>query len=173
MSAVPEDRRAPSARAKVAIDDADADRRIATARARGLRIVLTNGAFDLLHVGHVRALEDAKCRGGFLVVGVNSDASVRLSKGPQRPVIPEAERAEIVASLACVDLVVLFGEKTADALVRRVKPQVYAKGRDYAPEKVPERAAVEESGGKIVAVGDPKDHATSDLVARIRGGEVG
>lgn len=171
MSAAP-DPRAASAR-KIAADDADLARRVAAARSRGLRVVLTNGAFDLLHVGHVRALEDAKAHGGFLVVGVNSDASVRASKGPTRPVVPEAERAELVAALGCVDCVALFPERSAEALIRRVRPDVHAKGRDYRADTVPERGVVEELGGVVAIVGDPKDHATTDVVARIRSGAVG
>lgn len=166
-------RRAPSFARKVVRDGVELDRRVAAARAAGLRVVLTNGAFDLLHVGHVRALEDAKRLGGFLLVGVNSDASVRAAKGPKRPVVPEAERAELVAALGCVDLVYVFDDRTAEPLVRRVRPDVHAKGRDYAADGVPERAAVEACGGRVAIVGDPKDHATTDVVARIRAGDVG
>jgi len=149
--------------------DSDAfDSQIARRRQAGARIVLTNGAFDLFHVGHLRALEDAKSRGDFLVVGVNSDASVRLGKGPGRPVVPEAERAEIVAGIGCVDLVTLFGERDARRLIERVRPRIHAKGRDYTEQNVPERELVRSLGGEVAIVGDPKDHATTDLIARIR-----
>jgi D-glycero-beta-D-manno-heptose 1-phosphate adenylyltransferase len=168
-AAKPGDPRAPSAKAKV-VDAAEASKRADAARAKGARVVLTNGAFDLLHVGHVRALEDAKSRGDFLVVGVNTDASVRASKGPTRPIVPEAERAELVAALGCVDCVVLFSETTAEALVRRVRPRIYAKGRDYRGDDLPERDAVLSVGGEIALVGDPKDHSTTDVVARIQAG---
>jgi rfaE bifunctional protein nucleotidyltransferase chain/domain len=118
----------------------------------------------------VRALEDARAAGDLLVVGINSDRSVAASKGPGRPVMPEAERAEIVAALGCVDLVVVFDEVTAEALIRRVRPDVHAKGRDYRADTVPERDVVAELGGRVVIVGDEKDHATTDLIARIRRG---
>jgi rfaE bifunctional protein nucleotidyltransferase chain/domain len=138
-------------------------------RAGGKRIVFANGAFDLLHVGHVRYLEAARREGGWLAVGINSDRSVRRSKGNSRPVLPERERAEIVAALACVDAVVLFDEDSPAALLSELRPQVHAKGTDYTPESVPERDAVASYGGKTAIVGDPKDHATTDLIARIRG----
>jgi rfaE bifunctional protein nucleotidyltransferase chain/domain len=138
-------------------------------RAGGKRIVFANGAFDLLHVGHVRYLEAARREGGWLAVGINSDRSVRRSKGNGRPVLPERERAEIVAALACVDAVVLFDEDSPAALLSELRPQVHAKGTDYTPESVPERDAVASYGGKTAIVGDPKDHATTDLIARIRG----
>jgi rfaE bifunctional protein nucleotidyltransferase chain/domain len=139
-------------------------------RERGLarKIVFANGAFDLLHAGHVRYLEGAKAEGDWLVVGVNSDASVRASKGPSRPVVPELERAEIVAALACVDAVVLFDEKSPAALIATLAPEVHAKGTDYTAETVPEREIVQAYGGRTAIVGDPKDHATTDLVERIR-----
>ncbi len=142
----------------------------AAARARGALCAVANGAFDLLHVGHVRYLQAAKelTRGGLLVVGVNSDASVRLSKGPSRPVLPERERAEIVDALRCVDVVVLFDEKTAGALLSALKPDLHVKGTDYSEESVPERALVESFGGRTVIAGDPKDHSTTDLLTRLK-----
>jgi rfaE bifunctional protein nucleotidyltransferase chain/domain len=132
------------------------------------RIVFANGAFDLLHAGHVRYLEAAKAEGDWLVVGVNSDQSVRSSKGPSRPIVPESERAEIVAALACVDAVVLFEETSPAALIAELAPDVHAKGTDYTAETVPEREIVRAYGGRTAIVGDPKDHATSDLLDRIR-----
>jgi D-glycero-beta-D-manno-heptose 1-phosphate adenylyltransferase len=137
-------------------------------RAAGKTIVFANGAFDLLHVGHVRYLEAARNLGDWLAVGVNSDRSVAASKGAGRPIVPERERAELVAALASVDAVTLFDEDTPEALIRRLAPHVHAKGTDYTAETVPEREAVASYDGRTVIVGDPKDHATSDLIERIR-----
>lgn len=153
---------------KIVPDDGALQARLAGWRAEGLRIVLTNGAFDLLHVGHLRALEDARGRGDRLVVGVNADVSVQASKGSHRPIVPEAERAELVAGLACVDCVILFSEVTAEPLITRVRPDVHAKGRDYTVETVPEAKLVRSLGGEVAIVGDPKDHATTDVIAKIR-----
>ncbi len=136
-------------------------------RAAGRRIVFANGAFDLLHAGHVRYLEAARREGDWLAVGVNSDRSVRAAKGEGRPIVPEGERAEIVAALRCVDAVVLFDEDSPAELLGALKPDVHAKGTDYRAETVPERAVVAAYGGSTVIVGDPKDHATSDLIDRI------
>jgi D-glycero-beta-D-manno-heptose 1-phosphate adenylyltransferase len=144
--------------------------RVEAVRSRGGKIVLSNGAFDLVHVGHVRSLEHARTLGDFLVVAVNSDRSVRELKGAGRPVMPERERAEVVAALASVDLVTIFDELTVEETIRTIRPDVHAKGRDYTAASVPERALVEACGGRVVIVGDPKDHATSDLIARIRKG---
>lgn len=137
-------------------------------RARGRRIVFANGAFDLLHVGHVRYLEAARDLGDWLAVGVNSDRSVAAAKGPGRPIVPEGERAEIVAALQWVDAVTVFDEESPEALIRRLEPHVHAKGTDYTAETVPERQAVAAYGGRTVVVGDPKGHATTDLIRRIR-----
>jgi rfaE bifunctional protein nucleotidyltransferase chain/domain len=137
------------------------------ARPRGERVVLANGAFDLLHVGHVRYLAAARALGDLLIVAVNSDASVRAAKGPLRPILPEAERAEIVAHLASVDAVLLFDEPTVTEVLRAIRPDVHAKGTDYTPETVPERAVVSEWGGATVICGDPKEHATTDLIGEI------
>jgi rfaE bifunctional protein nucleotidyltransferase chain/domain len=136
-------------------------------RAAGRSLVFANGAFDLLHVGHVRYLEAARREGGWLAVAVNSDRSVARAKGPGRPVLPEAERAEIVAALACVDAVTVFDEDSPTALIDAIRPDVHAKGTDYTADSVPERAAVAAYGGRTVIVGDPKDHATTDLIERI------
>ena len=138
------------------------------ARAEGRACAVANGAFDLLHVGHIRYLRAARQLAGLLVVGVNTDRSVRLSKGPGRPVVPEAERAEIVDALACVDVVVLFDERDASALLQALRPDFHVKGTDYTAETVPERALVERLGGKTVIAGDPKDHSTTDLVERLK-----
>ena len=140
------------------------------ARARGAICAVANGAFDLLHVGHLRYLEAAKSlvRGGLLFVGVNSDASVRLAKGEGRPIVPERERAELIAALRCVDYVVLFDEPTAGALLTALKPDLHVKGTDYSAESVPERALVAALGGRTVIAGDAKDHSTTDLIARLK-----
>jgi rfaE bifunctional protein nucleotidyltransferase chain/domain len=137
-------------------------------RADGRRVVLTNGCFDLLHVGHVRYLDAARRLGDVLFVGLNSDAAVARLKGPGRPLMPASERAEILAALRAVDHVVVFDEDTADRLVALVRPDVHAKGTDYTDATVPEAASVRAAGGRVAIVGDPKDHATRDLIARIR-----
>lgn len=140
---------------------------LARRRAAGARVVLTNGAFDLLHVGHLRSLEQARAEGDLLVVGLNSDASIRAYKGPNRPIVPEAERAELLAGLACVDYVVIFEEPTAERLVARVRPDVYVKGADYVEKPLPERAIVEGYGGRVVLVPLEAGRSTSGLVAEI------
>jgi len=148
--------------------DLDAAVRLAdTWRGQGKRLVLANGCFDLLHVGHVRYLQDARSLGDALLVGINADSSVRRLKGPGRPIMTAAERAELVGSLAAVDGVVIFEQDTADALVRALRPSVHAKGTDYTAESVPEGAAVREAGGRVAIAGDPKSHATRDLIRLI------
>jgi D-glycero-beta-D-manno-heptose 1-phosphate adenylyltransferase len=146
----------------------EALRRATAMRASGGRLVFANGAFDLLHAGHVRYLEAARAEGDWLLVAVNSDASIARAKGAGRPVIPAAERAEIVAALACVDAVVVFDEDSPADLLSEIRPDVHAKGTDYTSGSVPERDVVAQYGGKTVIVGDPKDHATTDLINRIR-----
>ena len=136
-------------------------------RREGKRLVLANGCFDLLHVGHVRYLEGARRLGDVLLVGINSDRSVARLKGPGRPIMTAEERAELVGSLAAVDGVVIFDEDTADALVRALRPTVHAKGTDYTTESVPEGAAVRETGGRVAIAGDAKQHATRDLIRLI------
>jgi D-glycero-beta-D-manno-heptose 1-phosphate adenylyltransferase len=133
-------------------------------RQEGELIVLANGNFDLLHVGHVRYLRGAKELGGKLVVAINSDESVRALKGDGRPVMPAEERAEIVAALADVDAVVIFSELDVRALIREIRPDIQAKGTDYTVESVPERDAMAEYGGRVAIVGDPKDHSTSEII---------
>lgn len=135
---------------------------------RGRRLVLANGCFDLLHAGHVRYLEAAKREGDLLAVGVNSDASVAALKGAGRPLLPAAERARLVAALAAVDYVVLFDAPTVVPLLEALRPDVHAQGADYTPESVPGREAVRAAGGRVAIVGDPKQHSTRDLLARIR-----
>jgi D-glycero-beta-D-manno-heptose 1-phosphate adenylyltransferase len=133
-------------------------------RSAGERITLANGNFDLLHVGHVRYLRGAKALGGKLVVAINSDDSVRELKGEGRPLMPENERAEIVAALADVDAVVIFPELDVRGIIREIRPDIHAKGSDYTVDSVPERDTVAECGGRVAIVGDPKDHSTSDIL---------
>jgi rfaE bifunctional protein nucleotidyltransferase chain/domain len=137
------------------------------ARAAGKRIVFANGAFDLIHVGHVRYLQAARGEGDWLAVGVNSDRSVARAKGAPRPILPDAERAEIVAALSCVDAVAIFDEDSPVSWIAEIRPDVHAKGTDYSADSVPERAAVASYGGRTAIVGDSKDHATTDLIERI------
>jgi len=146
----------------------DLRERLAQHRRRGQRVVLANGCFDLLHVGHVRYLEGARREGDVLVVGVNDDEGVRRLKGPGRPLLEAPDRARLVAALAAVDYVVIFAEPTVTALIGALRPDVHAKGTDYTTETVPEREAVRAVGGRVAIVGDPKDHSTRDLLAAIR-----
>lgn len=143
--------------------------RIAAARESGARIVLANGCFDVLHVGHVRYLAGARELGDILVVGINSDEQVAIQKGPGRPVLPAAERAEIVAALESVTYVTIFDEPTVEQLLLTLKPDVHAKGTDYTTESVPERDVVRSYGGQVAIVGDPKDHSTTEIIARVGG----
>ena len=137
-------------------------------RAAGKTVVLTNGAFDLLHVGHVRYLQAAGKLGDILVVAVNDDDSVRRLKGPQRPVFPLAERMELVAALSDVDFVISFAEDDVRAVIGTLKPDIHAKGTDYTRETVPERDAVKSYGGRVEICGDPKDHSTTSVLDRLR-----
>jgi rfaE bifunctional protein nucleotidyltransferase chain/domain len=143
--------------------------RVQAAREAGARIVLANGCFDVLHVGHVRYLAGARELGDVLVVGINSDKQVALQKGAGRPVLPATERAEIVAALESVTYVTIFDEPTVEELLRALKPDVHAKGTDYTTDSVPERDVVRSYGGKVAIVGDPKDHSTSAIIARLGG----
>jgi rfaE bifunctional protein nucleotidyltransferase chain/domain len=141
---------------------ADLPRLRAEASAAGRTIALANGVFDLFHVGHLRYLEGARALADLLVVAVNSDASTRLlGKGPGRPVVPEAERAEIVAALRCVDHVVLFDDRDVVPVIRALRPDVQVKGTDYTPETIPEAKEVQAYGGRVAVAGDPKDHSTT------------
>lgn len=141
---------------------------LAADREAGRTVALANGLFDLLHVGHLRYLQAAAREADRLVVAVNADASARELKGPTRPLVPEAERAELIAGLACVDYVTVFAELRAAELLRALRPDVHCKGTDYTAESVPEAAVARELGIRIAIVGDPKDHATRDLIAQIR-----
>ena len=135
---------------------------------RGRRIVFANGCFDILHVGHIRYLQGARREGDVLVVGVNADSSVCHLKGPGRPILDENARAQLVAALRCVDHVVLFAEPNVEILLEELRPEVHAKGTDYAAETVPERAVAERLGIRVAIVGDPKDHSTRELLESVR-----
>jgi len=140
---------------------------VAADRAAGRSIALANGVFDLLHVGHIRYLEGAKAEADRLAVAVNDDASVRELKGEGRPVMQQADRAELVAALRCVDYVVVFPGRTVAEVLLRLRPDVHCKGTDYTVDTVPERPVVESYGGRTAIVGDAKDHSTRDLVSRL------
>jgi rfaE bifunctional protein nucleotidyltransferase chain/domain len=140
---------------------------LAKERAAGRTVALANGLFDLLHVGHVRYLEAASLEADVLVVGINSDDSARALKGPGRPIMPQDERAELVAALGCVDRVFVFDEPNVEKALLLLRPDVHCKGTDYTPGSVPERETVRSYGGRIAIVGDPKDHATRDLIREI------
>lgn len=138
-------------------------------RRRGSTVAFANGHFDLLHVGHLRYLRDAAEQGDVLVVGLNGDRSVAALKGEGRPVVPASERAELLAALEPVDFVIIFDADSPEELLATLHPEVHCKGTDYGrPEKVPEYALVRSYGGRTVLVGDPKDHATSDLIAKVK-----
>jgi rfaE bifunctional protein nucleotidyltransferase chain/domain len=146
----------------------EAMRRVAQARSTGASVVLANGCFDILHVGHARYLDGAKALGDLLVVGVNSDAQVTQLKGNGRPLMPQDQRAEMVAALQAVDLVVVFDQPTVEELLLALKPDIHAKGTDYTETTVPEREVVRSYGGRVAIVGDPKDHSTSQLIHRLK-----
>jgi rfaE bifunctional protein nucleotidyltransferase chain/domain len=135
-------------------------------RREGHTVILANGCFDVIHVGHIRYLHGAKALGGKLIVGINADDTVRQLKGEGRPRIPASERAEILAALNDVDAVVIFPEKDVRALIREIRPNVHAKGTDYTAESVPERDEVIAVGGRVAIVGDPKDHSSSEMLRR-------
>lgn len=135
-------------------------------RTAGEKIILANGCFDVLHVGHVRYLQGAKALGGKVVVGVNSDSSARSLKGNGRPRIPQSERAEILAALEPVDAVVVFDSPDVRELIRLIRPDVHAKGTDYTEQTVPERDLVIACGGRVAIVGDPKDHSTTEFLRK-------
>ena len=143
-------------------------RHITELKRQNKKIVFTNGGFNIIHVGHIRSLRDAKSRGDVLVVAVNSDTSLRLLKGEHYPIIPEDERLEILSALACVDVLTIFSESTVANLLLKIKPHIHAKGTDYTKESVPERDTVLSYGGEIAIVGDAKDHSSASIISRIR-----
>ncbi|HSP62914.1 MAG TPA: D-glycero-beta-D-manno-heptose 1-phosphate adenylyltransferase [Pyrinomonadaceae bacterium] len=140
---------------------------ISAARKDGRRIVFANGCFDVLHVGHVRYLEAAKALGDLLIVAVNSDQQVRKQKGEDRPLMPQDQRAEIVAALDAVDFVTIFEEPTVTELLLALKPDIHAKGTDYTVDTVPERDVVRSYGGRVAIAGDPKDHSSSEMIEKV------
>src|SRR5271169_4092412 len=142
--------------------------KLAEHRRRGQRIVFANGCFDTLHVGHIRYLEGARSEGDLLIVGVNADSSVCTLKGPGRPILDENARAQLVAALRCVDYVVLFNQSNVESLLEEMRPDVHAKGTDYTPETVPERAVAARLGIRVAIVGDPKDHSTREFLKSVR-----
>ena len=153
---------------RVVSEDALSDL-VAADRAAGRTVAFANGCFDVLHVGHVRYLADAAAQGDRLIVAVNDDESVKGLKGPGRPILSAADRAEMVAALESVDYVLTFSDPDVNRLLILLKPDVHCKGTDYTPDTVPERHTVLAYGGRIAIVGDPKDHSTRDLLARIKG----
>jgi len=142
--------------------------RVKARRSNGACIVLANGCFEILHVGHIRYLQGARALGDLLVVGINSDQQVAILKGAGRPLMSQDERAEIIAALEMVDLVTIFEEPTVKPLLLALRPDVHAKGTDYTEDTVPEREIVRSFGGRVAIVGDPKDHSTSKLIARLK-----
>ena len=149
------------------LDRAQLIEQVATARLNGARIVFANGCFDVLHVGHVRYLEAAKALGDLLIVGINSDPQARRLKGEGRPVMPQDQRAEIVAAIEAVDLVTIFEEPTVEQLLLALKPDIHAKGTDYTEDSVPERDVVRSFGGRVAIVGDPKNHSSSEMIEKL------
>ena len=137
------------------------------AKRKGSRIVLANGCFDVLHVGHIRYLEAAKALGDLLIVGVNSDEQTRRLKGEGRPLAPQDQRAQIVSALAAVDFVTIFHEPTVEQLLLALRPDIHAKGTDYTEDTVPERDVVRSFGGQLAIVGDPKNHSSSEIIDKV------
>jgi len=148
------------------LTEAELVERVADDRRVGRTIAFANGCFDVLHVGHSRYLAGSREQGDRLIVAINDDGSVRALKGADRPILPAATRAELVAALRVVDYVVVFPEMTVERLLRLIRPDVHCKGTDYTVDTVPERAVVREYGGRVAIVGDPKDHSTQDLLVR-------
>ena len=144
-------------------------RRVAEWRSAGDRIIMANGCFDVLHVGHIRYLQAAKGLGERLIVAVNADDSVRGLKGEGRPIMPDRERAEILSALEPVDAVVIFPERDVRALLNEIRPDIQAKGTDYTADSVPERDVVTSYGGRVAIVGDPKDHSATEIIQQISG----
>jgi len=166
LTATPTPDLQPSSPAKV-LTLAELLSRLQEPRARGERVAFTNGAFDLLHVGHVRSLQRARALADGLVVGLNSDASVRAYKSPEGPLLGQAERAELLAALACVDYVVIFDEPTAETLVTAIRPEVYVKGADYATVPLPEGRIVRDYGGRVELIPLEAGRSTSGLIREI------
>lgn len=156
--------------AKIVTRD-EAARFIREAHDTGRKVAMANGVFDLIHVGHVRYLQAAREMADALVVAVNSDASTRAYKGPDRPMVPEEERAEMVAALACVDRVMVFDEPDVRATLRALRPDIHVKGTDYTPDTIPEKEEVMAYGGRVAVAGDPKNHSSTAVIEKLRGGQ--
>jgi rfaE bifunctional protein nucleotidyltransferase chain/domain len=150
------------------LSQSELSKAVAEARKRGQRIAFANGVFDILHVGHIRYLQGAAAVADVLVVGVNGDESVRALKGVDRPVMNEKERAELISAIRGVSYVTIFREKSPARLIGELKPDFHCKGTDYSPESVPEADVVRAYGGRVVIVGDPKDHSSSEILAKMR-----
>lgn len=140
---------------------------VAQGRGEGKKIVLTNGCFDLIHVGHIRYLISAKKLGDVLIVGLNSDYSTRTLKGSPRPLFPDHERAEILEAISCIDYITIFNDLTVEKLLLTIKPDIHAKGTDYTEQTVPEASIVHSYGGRVAIVGDPKDHSSSEIIKKL------
>ena len=151
------------------VDRSKLQEEIATAKKDGQRIVLANGCFDVMHVGHVRYLQAAKALGDLLIVAINSDEQARQLKGEGRPLMPQDQRAEVVSALEAVDFVTIFAEPTVAELLLALKPDIHAKGTDYTEDTVPERDVVRSYGGRVAIAGDPKDHSSSGLIEKVSG----
>jgi rfaE bifunctional protein nucleotidyltransferase chain/domain len=154
---------------RIITDRAELQREAERLRRVGKTIVFANGAFDVIHVGHIRYLQGAKAEGDVLVVGVNSDQSIRKYKDPHRPLQPLTERMQIVAAFGCVDIVTCFDEPTCDAMLELIRPVVHAKGPDYTPESLPEYATLQRLGIRLANVGGPKNHSSTELIERLGG----
>ncbi|MBK5258319.1 MAG: adenylyltransferase/cytidyltransferase family protein [Thermoanaerobaculia bacterium] len=150
------------------VTEEELTRLLDAARAGGKRVAFANGCFDVLHVGHIRYLQGAASVADVLVVGVNGDESVRALKGEGRPVMPAAERAELISAIRGVTYVTIFSEKSPSRLLQTLKPDFHCKGTDYTPDSVPEGEVVRAYGGKVVIVGDPKDHSTTEMLRRMK-----
>ena len=154
-------------RTKIVLDHNELAATLAKHKEAGKTVVFTNGCFDLLHVGHIRCLEGAKAEGDILVVGLNSDASVKASKKKGRPLMPESERLELLSALVYIDYLTVFSDPTVDNLLQLLRPQVYAKGTDYNAENLPERETAKAINARMAFVGDPKDHSSTDFLERV------
>ena len=153
----------------MSLDPAGLDSFVQGARAAGKRIVFTNGVFDILHPGHLRYLQAARAHGDVLIVGLNSDASVRRNKGPERPINPEEERAEVLEALACVDAVSIFDDDTPADIIRRVQPDILVKGADWPADQIVGRDTVEARGGRVILEPVEQGYSTSAIIDRVRG----
>ena len=153
--------------AQVILDHNELAKKIEELKKQGKKVIFANGCFDLLHVGHVRYLRGAKALGDVLVLAINSDASVRRLKGPERPLLPLEDRLGILSAFEIIDLITAFEEDTVSPLLLKLKPNVQVKGTDYTPDTIPEKDTVASFGGEVAVVGDPKDHASKNLIQEI------